>query len=132
MTADDGNFRLREINLELRALETRQEELVRDREHLLAEERRAEATAALPSPHEKIALFLSLFRCRGEVYPRFWENPKSGKMSYSPVDSPCSRPPRWWEKASICRSSTRSFSRFRSPSRTGSSNLLATSTVRPR
>ena len=34
---------------------------------------------------EKIALFRSLFRGREEVFPRRWENPKSGKSGYSPA-----------------------------------------------
>ena len=33
----------------------------------------------------KIALFRSLFRGREDVFPRRWENPKSGKAGYSPV-----------------------------------------------
>lgn len=37
------------------------------------------------TPEEKINLFLKLFRCREEVFPRFWENTKSGKKGYSPV-----------------------------------------------
>jgi len=77
--------RLRQIDAELHALEARREELIRERERLLAEERRDEAAAVPLSPDEKIALFLSLFRCRGDVYPRLWENPKSGKKGYSPV-----------------------------------------------
>ncbi|MEW6202134.1 MAG: hypothetical protein AB1546_09175 [bacterium] len=31
---------------------------------------------------EKIALFRSLFRGREDVYPRRWENPKTGKSGY--------------------------------------------------
>ena len=34
---------------------------------------------------EKITLFRSLFRGREEVFPRRWENPKTGKAGYSPV-----------------------------------------------
>jgi len=34
---------------------------------------------------DKIALFKSLFRGREEVFPRRWENPKTGKAGYSPV-----------------------------------------------
>ncbi len=34
---------------------------------------------------EKIALFRSLFRGRVEVFPRRWENPKTGKAGYSPA-----------------------------------------------
>jgi len=41
-------------------------------------------TTASPTA-EKIALFRSLFRGREEVFPRRWENPKSGKSGYSPV-----------------------------------------------
>jgi len=31
------------------------------------------------SPAEKIQLFLKLFRCREDVYPKRWENQKTGK-----------------------------------------------------
>lgn len=34
---------------------------------------------------EKITLFRSLFRGREEIFPRRWENPKTGKAGYSPV-----------------------------------------------
>jgi len=37
------------------------------------------------SSEEKIALFLSLFGARRDVYPRFWENTQSGKKGYSPA-----------------------------------------------
>lgn len=37
------------------------------------------------SPQEKIDLFLKLFRCREDVYPKRWEQPKTGKQGYSPV-----------------------------------------------
>lgn len=37
------------------------------------------------TPDEKIALFLSLFRCRADVYPKRWENQKSGKSGYAPA-----------------------------------------------
>jgi hypothetical protein len=44
----------------------------------------ASVTTASPTA-EKIALFRSLFRGREEVFPRRWENPKSGKAGYAPV-----------------------------------------------
>jgi len=44
----------------------------------------ARVTMASPTA-EKIALFRSLFRGREEVFPRRWENPKTGKAGYSPV-----------------------------------------------
>jgi hypothetical protein len=34
---------------------------------------------------DKIQLFKSLFRGRGDVYPKRWENTKTGKSGYSPV-----------------------------------------------
>jgi hypothetical protein len=33
----------------------------------------------------KVAFFLSLFRARGSVYPRLWQNPQTGKKGYAPV-----------------------------------------------
>jgi superfamily II DNA or RNA helicase len=43
-------------------------------------------TVTMASPAaEKVALFRSLFRGREEVFPRRWENPKTGKVGYSPV-----------------------------------------------
>ena len=84
--------RLREIESELRALENRREELIRERERLLADEGlppelEPDVTTKLSalSPDDKVALFLSLFRCRRDVYPRLWENPKTGRKGYSPV-----------------------------------------------
>lgn len=37
------------------------------------------------SPKDKIDLFLNLFRCREDVYPKRWENSKTGKQGYSPA-----------------------------------------------
>jgi superfamily II DNA or RNA helicase len=34
---------------------------------------------------ERVALFLKLFRCRGSVYPKMWENKKKGTKGYSPA-----------------------------------------------
>ncbi|MFA6569222.1 MAG: hypothetical protein WCS96_13500, partial [Victivallales bacterium] len=39
------------------------------------------------SPQEKIQLFLRLFRCRENVYPKLWENLKQGRKGYSPTCS---------------------------------------------
>jgi superfamily II DNA or RNA helicase len=44
----------------------------------------ATTTIAL-SNDDKITLFLSLFRGRDDVFPRRWENAKTGKAGYSPV-----------------------------------------------
>ncbi len=37
------------------------------------------------SDAEKIRLFLSLFRCRGSVFPKLWENSAKGIKGYSPA-----------------------------------------------
>lgn len=44
----------------------------------------ARVTTASPTA-EKVALFRSLFRGRAEVFPRRWENLRSGKSGYSPA-----------------------------------------------
>jgi hypothetical protein len=45
---------------------------------------RAEVTMASPTA-AKIALFRRLFRGRGDVLPRRWENPRTGKSGYAPM-----------------------------------------------
>ncbi len=37
------------------------------------------------TPEEQLAVFLQLFRCRESVYPKRWENAKSGKTGYAPA-----------------------------------------------
>ena len=37
------------------------------------------------TPSAKVSLFLDLFGTRRSVFPRFWENPKTGRKGYSPV-----------------------------------------------
>ena len=39
------------------------------------------------TPAEQLAVFLQLFRCRESVYPKRWENAKSGKSGYAPACS---------------------------------------------
>jgi hypothetical protein len=42
----------------------------------------------IPSTHsEKVALFRSLFRGREDVFPRLWENTKTGRKGYAPACS---------------------------------------------
>jgi len=57
------------------------------------------AAAQVPTTaEEKVALFLSLFRCREDVFPRLWENPRRGTSGYAPacrnewVPSTCEKP----------------------------------------
>jgi len=79
------NPRLQAIHEELLSLDERRGELVRERDALLAAARSTETQPVPHTPDGKIALFLSLFRCRGDVYPKLWENPKTGKKGYSPA-----------------------------------------------
>ncbi|GAG85978.1 unnamed protein product, partial [marine sediment metagenome] len=61
-----------------------------DDEALNKPEHPAEApvsTATNLTPDEKIALFLRLFQGRNDVYPKLWQNQKSGKKGYSPACS---------------------------------------------
>jgi hypothetical protein len=43
------------------------------------------ATVTALTPEDKVALFLHLFRGRDDVYPKLWQNQKSGKKGYSPA-----------------------------------------------
>jgi hypothetical protein len=43
------------------------------------------STAENLTPTEKVALFLRLFRGREDVYPKLWQNQKTGKKGYSPA-----------------------------------------------
>lgn len=45
------------------------------------------AAAGPTTPAEKIALFRSLFRGRTDVFPRRWENAKTGRKGYAPACS---------------------------------------------
>ena len=39
------------------------------------------------TPEEKIKLFMKLFCCRSDVFPRYWKNSHTGKAGYSPACS---------------------------------------------
>ena len=43
------------------------------------------ATRAPATSAEKVALFRRLFRGRDDVYPRYWENPRTGRRGYAPA-----------------------------------------------
>src|SRR4030095_11884505 len=46
----------------------------------------ASSTTGPPaSSAEKVALFRRLFRGRDDVYPRYWENPRTGRRGYAPA-----------------------------------------------
>lgn len=81
--------RIAQIEEELRRIEIKKEELRSELEELRRLPAPESVHQPLPggptTPDEKIALFLSLFRCRESVFPRLWENSRSGKKGYSPV-----------------------------------------------
>lgn len=98
--------RLLEIEKEKTLLEQELSELISSDEisSLLGEPVNSETPE---TSEQKIHLFLKLFRCREDVYPRRWENRKTGKSGYSPVcgnewkPGVCAKPK---VKCSECRS----------------------------
>jgi superfamily II DNA or RNA helicase len=81
-----------ELRREIAAIEAQKSEkeqelrqLQEEPESLLDFISRANRPSAVLRPEEKIALFLELFGARRDVYPKFWENPNSGKKGYSPA-----------------------------------------------
>jgi len=90
--------RIAAITAELRELEDRRARLLAEQADLIRRESETlppsptapihppapTATLSL-TPDEKIALFLRLFACRTDVYPRLWENPKTARKGYSPA-----------------------------------------------
>jgi hypothetical protein len=96
VTGDRENLLEQIARSEARLAEVAREE-VELRAHLEALRRQAgrdegqtptspRARAAAPAtPAEKLRLFRSLFRGRGDVFPRFWANTKKSKQGYAPA-----------------------------------------------
>ncbi|MBF0561730.1 MAG: DEAD/DEAH box helicase family protein [Alphaproteobacteria bacterium] len=97
----DTNSRIGELEARLVALDQERQTVFRDLEDLrrlrTAEAEAARAPVFPPPTHrdapvtmassttDKVALFGSLFRGRKDVFPKRWNNPKTGKAGYSPV-----------------------------------------------
>lgn len=90
--------KLQELEAVLADLDSQRAKLIAEISSLRSSLTRASAERPLPvligrsaspnvpvAPKEKIALFLKLFRCREDVYPKRWENTKTNKQGYSPV-----------------------------------------------
>ena len=65
-------------------------ERLRQGEEQPASRSRSDPALAKPAnaslkPEDKVALFLRLFRGRDDVYPKLWQNPKTGKKGYAPA-----------------------------------------------
>lgn len=94
---NNDSDRITEIKSELLQLESRRQLLLSELKELSTQDTETETpedfigTTAFykepETPEEKIRLLLTLFRCRKDVFPRYWENKKSGKKGYSPVCS---------------------------------------------
>jgi len=84
------------INDRISQIEAELKELSEKRKALISELRSIDKVENTPSygtrsnlpfstPEERVELFLNYFRCREDVYPRFWQNGRTGKKGYSPV-----------------------------------------------
>ena len=78
-----------EIEARLSAIEVERVALVEEKARLETASVAASAPdgvhADQPTPEEKADIFLKLFRARESVYPRLWENSKTGKKGYAPA-----------------------------------------------
>src|SRR5690606_35805589 len=76
---------------DLETIDIEKARLTREIEELTAQlERESVSSAAIPAPSqftpdEKIAIFMNLFRGREDVFPKRWDNQKTGKSGYSPA-----------------------------------------------
>ena len=88
MNNDNNIDRITAIKSELQQLESRRQVLLSELRELTSQDTELEISATFlgkkafdkepETPEEKIQLFLKLFCCRSNVYPRYWENKKSG------------------------------------------------------
>ncbi|MCX5724603.1 MAG: hypothetical protein NTX84_08845 [Nitrospirae bacterium] len=77
--------RIREIEVRLAAMEAERAVLSEELGRLTAVETPASPQELPKSAVEKADLFLKLFRARESVYPRLWENSRTGKKGYAPA-----------------------------------------------
>ncbi len=89
----DVNNRIKAIENRLTEIESEKDNLLQELNQLKKNLIKSEKTyygkkireTCLKTNNEKIELFLSLFGCRRDVYPKLWENKKKGIKGYSPV-----------------------------------------------
>ncbi len=85
------NPRIEAIKTRLAELELEKTSLLKEMEDLSASRPSPYVLGApasdrpLSTPEERIALFIRLFRCRDDVFPKMWENQKKGTRGYSPA-----------------------------------------------
>ena len=94
----DLQRRAQELDLERQKLYARIAQLTRESASTVALVGRPAADQVPTAPDEKLALFLSLFRAREDVFAKLWENERKGTKGYSPacrnewVSGVCSKP----------------------------------------
>ena len=86
------NRRVEEIKARLAEIEKENHLLLKELDSLSAAELSTPALLGVPACQEppgnlegRVALFLKLFRCRDDVFPKLWENRKRGTEGYSPA-----------------------------------------------
>lgn len=86
--------KIRSIESRLTALEKERSDLLNELKNLRAQQENQKPIAVLGRPallktpetnDEKTELFINLFRGREDIYPKRWENNKTGKSGYAPV-----------------------------------------------
>jgi len=85
------NSRVEQIKARLAALEEEKDRLLRELKLLSAAKPLLDPIGVLASEkplttqEERVALFTRLFRCREDVFPKMWENQKTGARGYAPA-----------------------------------------------
>src|SRR5437868_9903525 len=69
----------------LREIQTLREEVAKESEATRPLLGRPTAKSELSTNPDKVRLFLDLFRARQEIFPKRWENTKTGKSGYAPA-----------------------------------------------
>lgn len=80
----DREERIQKIHKRLRELHEEKRLLERELANLMHEDP-SHAVTNISSSEEKIALFLSLFRCREDRYPYYYERKRDGKSGFNPA-----------------------------------------------
>ena len=85
--SENSLLKIATLENKIQALDAERKSLVQELNQL---KKLSHKTSPVPvtqysSSTDKIQLFKSLFRGREDVYPKRWENIKSGKAGYSPV-----------------------------------------------
>jgi hypothetical protein len=83
---------IRVLEIQLRELDIKKLALQEELKNAYAELEKFPSTTSAEvqntlSPKEKIKIFMNFFRGRADVFPKRWDNPKTGKSGFSPACS---------------------------------------------